>query len=769
MIPNAPFGYEPKFYLDSLPGKDNQWYYQLMSKYINAGKIPEPFEVTISVMTGDATTLQNWKYSDCQVLSYKTFYSDTLILRTFTDTSHPEYRDRTIFQCTGLSFDGTSFVAEKTPEKSLYSVDFIPSIDSRIKNIITTFSGGDFTEPLKIYTIGKFTPKVDQRSETSVQLVKFSTTIISDTESGGGASPTTFGSPDYCEPGQSPPGCRPCPPNNPHCSESGGGDGGDCRDGDCGDGGDCRDGDCGDGEDCRDGDCGEEIPIDPEEPGVPSSSSIALVSKPYLSTMQRNDYVKSTEFTITSLPSKDKMPYYDLVVSKSINPGKAPQPFDVTFDYVSGDGTVLQSWNYADCDLKNFDLKSADSILSFSLSGRKGISDIVDVSTFQCNGFSVNFDQRKSNIPQDTVTVPSLYDMATLNIVSLYGGELQNERTSALVQEVESRSDSNISLGGLPNAQHKDAYDFISRYLNPGKTPELIDVRIDTVTGDGTILYSAVYADCNVDDAALYYNDGMVIIRYVPGLKPEIRGQSILDCAGESFKTSPQKDPLFYPTGNLKKISPMIQRAVGIPSEGVMCAEGHDLMIRPPKNVPLCVKTEHVSKFEQRGWTNPSEREQRNLSDVMQTILPTNDERAASFTITFEGTDITPAQTVETFSKFVPIANENSVMLRPSTPLDSSAKAFYLESLPSKDKSWYYELASRYVNAGAKPELFNVMIEVNDGKGDVLQTWKYRECEIDDFVTYYDDSLFTYKMHQKWQSEFRDKSIFSCAGLTINS
>jgi hypothetical protein len=61
------------------------------------------------------------------------------------------------------------------------------------------------------------------------------------------------------------------------------------------------------------------------------------------------------------------------------------------------------------------------------------------------------------------------------------------------------------------------------------------------------------------------------------------------------------------------------------------------------------------------------------------------------------------------------------------------------------------------------------MIEVNDGKGDILQTWKYRECEIDSFVTYYDDSLFTYKMHQKWQSEFKDKSIFRCAGLTINS
>jgi hypothetical protein len=50
--------------------------------------------------------------------------------------------------------------------------------------------------------------------------------------------------------------------------------------------------------------------------------------------------------------------------------------------------------------------------------------------------------------------------------------------------------------------------------------------------------------------------------------------------------------------------------------------------------------------------------------------------------------------------------------------------------VPSKDKSWYYELPSRYVNPGAKPELFNVMTEINDGKGDVMQTWKYSKCEI---------------------------------------
>ena len=707
MIPDAPFGDEPKFFLESLPGKDNQWYYQLMSRYINAGKVPEPFEVTVAVMTGDATTIQAWKYSHCQVLSYKTYLEDTLVLRKFTDTFYPEYRDRTIFQCTGLSFDGNSFEAEK-PQQKLNHVDFIPSSDSRIKNIIATFSGGDFTEPMTIYTIGKFDPKVDQRSQTQTNFVPLNIMIIPIEES-------------------SPP--------------------------------------------CTDKDClvplHPMVPPEEEEPGVSSKYAVS-VNMPHLSITEKNDYVKSTEFTITSLPSKDKMPYYE-VVNKHVNAGAKPQPFDVTFDYVTRDGTILQSWKYVDCQIVHLDLKFADNLLYFSLSGRKGVADIVDVSTFQCNGFSVNFNQRSSNIPQDIVAVPSLYDMVALNIVSWYGGERTNEKTSSLIQEVETRTDTSIFVGDLLNAQHKDAYDFISRYINPGKTPEPVDVRIDSVTGDGTILYSIVYKKCNVDDASIYYIDGLAIIHYVPGLKPEIRGQGVLDCAGRYFKTSPQQDPLFHPSSNLKKIPPMIQRLAGIPSGSVMCNDEYDLMIRPPKNVPVCVGTEHVPKFEQRGWTKPLETEKKNLSDVFRTTLPTNDERATSFTITFEGTDIAPAQTVKTFSKFVPIADENSAILRPSTPLDSSAKAFYLESLPSKDKSWYYELASRYVNPVAKPELFSVMINVNDGKGDILQTWKYSKCKIDDFVTYYDDALLTYKMHQKWQSEFRDRSIFSCAGLLINS
>ncbi|HSB83550.1 MAG TPA: hypothetical protein VLD64_03590, partial [Nitrosarchaeum sp.] len=504
----------------------------------------------------------------------------------------------------------------------------------------------------------------------------------------------------------------------------------------------------------------------PEEPGIQEPTFTVLVTMPHLSFTEKNDYIKSTEFTIKSLPSKDKMQYYDMI-SKYINE-KDPEPFDVTFDYQSDDGTIIQSWKYAKCEIKDFQIKRDSLLLYFSLSGIAGSADIADSTTFECSGFAVDFDQRKSE-SQNTVTTPSPYDRAMLNLVHWYGGELQTQRTTELLQEFNMLNELNFELGGLPNIYHKDVYQFVSKYIN-GKDPEPIDMKIDTITGDGTVLFSTLYTDCTLKDSSTYLSENMALIKYNPGLKSEIRGQAVADCVGTKFKTLPQSDPKFDYVGNLRKISVVTQKAIGIPSEGVVCKnDGFTLMIRPPNNTPTCVKNDSVQKFEERGWTQPPIGEKKNLVDVLRPIQPTNEQRAMSFVVNFEGTDISPAKTVKTFSKFVPINDVNSIILRPGNSFDSSAKSFYLESLPNKENSWYYELVSRYVNAGVKPELFNVIVDVKSGSGDVLQTWKYSKCAISDYVTYYDENLLNYKLHGKWQSEIRDRSIFSCSGLLINS
>jgi hypothetical protein len=734
LLPNSPFGKEPKFYLESLPSKDNQWYYDLMSRYINAGKIPEPFDVTIDVLTGDGTQIQGWQYTDCQVLEYKTYLEDSLFLRKFTNKFEKEFRDRTIFQCVGFFFDGISKPPQTTLEKPLNYVDFIPSDQSRITKLAATFSGGELNEPFTVYTIGKFTPQIEQRHQTQAQFIKLSVAIVPNETPDSDV--TTYDKPPTCEPGQSPPGCTPCPPNNPHCTDDGSGEGG-----------------------------GEEVPPSPEEPGISTPPFTVLVTLPHLSLTQKNDYIKSTEFTIKSLPSKDKSQYYD-IVSKYINAGKKPEPFDVTLDYLTPDNTVIQSWKYSQCELKDFKIKRDDVLLYFSLSGISGAADIVDISTFSCSGFAVDFGQKKLILQSETSN-PSPYDRAMLNLAHWYGGELKTQRSSALLQEFTTLDNSDVAFGGLPNTHHKDMYQFIGRYVNPGKAPEPIDMRFDTVTGDGTILYSTIYHDCAVKDSSTYLSDNMAIIKYTPGLKSEIRGQAASDCIGVSFKASQQKAPTN--SNVFRKVSVNTQRAIGVPSEDISCNDDYGLMIRPPNNVPICVKSDHMEKFTERGWKQPNLKEKMSLVDVLRPILPTDKERAMSFAVDFEGTDITPPRTVMTFSKFFPIASADSIILKPGNTLDSSAKSFYLESLPNNENSWFYDLASRYVNAGAKPEPFNVTIQVKSGSGEILQTWNYQECTVSDYTSYYDENLLTYKFHGKWKSEIKDKSVFSCAGLSLTA
>ena len=313
LLPNAPFNDLPKFYLSSLPDAENQWYYQLIDRYVNPGKIPEEFDVTVDVLVGDSTRIQSWKYTTCEILEYKQFLEDGLAITKFTDKLETEIRDRTIFECAGLQMDGTSIAPDSVPEKPLYFVDFIPSDENRVQKVVSTFSGGELTEPFTIHTIGKFKPEMEQRHQTT--------------------------------------------------------------------------------------------------------------------------YLKSTEFFIESLPTKDKILYYDLV-ERSINPGKAPEPFDVKFDFVTGNGTITQSWKYMDCKIEDFQINFRDNLLYFTFSGAKGVSDIVDESKLTCMGFQVSSDQHK--FKDDIVTKPpTAQERAMIHLASWYGGELTTGKTTALVQEFE--------------------------------------------------------------------------------------------------------------------------------------------------------------------------------------------------------------------------------------------------------------------------------------------------------------------------------------------
>ena len=762
LLPNYVYGEKPKFYLESLPSTDNQWYYQLMSRYINAGSIPEPFSTTINVVTGDNTTIQEWKYTDCEVLEYKPFLEDLLFKRKFTTEFNSEIRDKTIFECNGYAFDGTSKTIENIPEHALSYADFTPNQNDRVQRFVVTLSDGDFTKPLIMHTVGKFIPTIEQRGETSYRFVEGKATVYSNEDDGSSVSTavstnsmtnisTIFGNGngnDPCDkPNNRPPHCddpdhpgnNPCDNDNPppHCDDPG-------------------------------------EPVDPEPidpipepaPETPDSSYYVAIDEPHLSIIQTNTHQKSLQFTLESLASKDKEEFYEFA-SQYYNPGMtAPQPFDVTVDLVTGEGSVLQSWEYSKCDLESFDTYLQDNLLYFTMSGKKATSEIRDKSSFDCVGFSVDFD--KNDFKYENVnSVLDDSDRAIFYLAHVDGGEFENQKSTALLQKVNTLSENNLMLTGLSNVINEDFYDFVGKYVNTGKDPENFDFRYDVVTGDGTVLFSGQYSDCMVTDFSTFYNDQIFYVKFVPSLEPEIRSQGVIDCIGVDLLVSPLKDPTFDTTGNLKKLSPSTQRLIDIPNEETVCNDGKSVMIRPPKDIAVCIKDEHVSTFEDKGWALSKFSSNHVYSQDLIQPIPTFDERAISFSITFEGSDISPAKISDTFSKFVPV-NGESRFLSPTNNLDTDVKQFYLESLPSKDKEWYYDILSQYINPGKIPESFNISVNVLAGDDSLIQEWDYSECTRSNYELFLDDSIMTYKFHQKWDSEIKDRTFFECVGLSLN-
>ena len=47
------------------------------------------------------------------------------------------------------------------------------------------------------------------------------------------------------------------------------------------------------------------------------------------------------------------------------NPGKTPKFFETTIEVVSGDGTIIQTWEYDKCEVTNYDIYLDDSLLNY--------------------------------------------------------------------------------------------------------------------------------------------------------------------------------------------------------------------------------------------------------------------------------------------------------------------------------------------------------------------------------------------------------------------
>ena len=289
------------------------------------------------------------------------------------------------------------------------------------------------------------------------------------------------------------------------------------------------------------------------------SPSVNLIETPFdVITIPGNPFDARPQFFLESLPSKDKEELYRYF-AKWVNPGQPPEFVNVSVDMITGNGTILQRWNYIDCSLYDYTMHLEDSLLKFSYTGEQS-PEIRDKSEFTCNGRNLDIggdnvlDKFPLKVPKFfeeeqiiSPTIPEPTERARSFEISVFGGELTQVYVSDKLQKFESirrdrgtltplshdkQYDFGFVIESLPEKEKAPFYKFLSRYINPGKTPEPFDVNIDTINGDGTILHRLQYVNCDAVDFWWYLQQANWFYQFSQKEQDEIRERYIFYCEG---------------------------------------------------------------------------------------------------------------------------------------------------------------------------------------------------------------------------------------------
>ncbi len=737
-----------EFNLQSLPSQDkNDLYDMLIAKSMNPGRQPDPFDVTVDIVTGDGTILQKWQYDQCQITNYQTKLNDVLTKTKYSGTIAAEIKETISFDCIGQNLVAdplkrfSPYFKIKSGETAAVTKEspggVIPTDNERAMSYVVHIVGNDFPQ------------------ETFTSFASFKTRGIT-VVTGGGDLGTI------------------------------------------------------------------------EQPG----------------------------FTLQSIPSKDKVNFL-MLLAKYVNPVKEPHPFDVTVDLVKGDNTILQRWNYFSCHIENYETMLSDNLLIIKYA--PAVVEIRDKADFLCVGF--HFDTPRMNafspyaslqklsvetqISNETGgVVPSDNDRPMSYVVNFSGGDIIVPHTFLTISKYKQMSATQFSLESLPSQDKQYITDLlISRYINSGSEPQLFDVRVDLITGDGTVLESWHHNKCQATGYIIHSDSDLMFTRFDKKLNSEIREKTTFDCAGlnldiEGKLPASIYNDLFEKGLKVKPLVPEIivpphkQLSSGTSANEIECKKEMELMYRPSNALPYCIKANSVDILQGLGWEHISKKfskestdESKTDSTILQAVVPADDERAMSFRISVIGKEVPEALHSVKFSNFAPFTTDNIIINTAkilglpipedaaihlsetvtvgnftlavdievpledlplpiptvTIPGDTSTMfgvvphyqfgdkpTFYVESLPAKDKVEFYEWLSRYTTPGKTPDPVDVGIEFLDGSGNPIQTWMYRNCSVISYQIMLDDYILGYKFHQKWHDELKDRTMFSCDGLSLN-
>jgi len=436
-----------------------------------------------------------------------------------------------------------------------------------------------------------------------------------------------------------------------------------------------------------------------------------------------------TYFSLESIPSMDKIEFYNLV-AETINLGKPPELFDVSIDVLAGDNSVIITIIYPKCRITEYTPYSQEFVLFYQYSDAQR-EEIRDRTVLYCSGLKMQVydEENQKTIPTELLPFTPSDDNSVQGYVAHFSGTdfdgLYTVETfsnfSPSVNFIETPYDvitvpgnpldskPQFFLESLPSKDKEQLYRYFAKWVNPGHPPELVNVSIDMITGDGTILQRWNYKDCSFYDYTMHLEDSLLKFPYAEVQSPEIRDKNEFTCNGMNLEIAGDKPLEKFPIKDSKY-------------------------------------------FKEESIISPT--------------IPEPSERAQSFEISVFGGELTLVYTSDKLQKFEPIRRDRG----PLTPLSHDKQydfGFVIESLPQKEKAPFYEFMSRYINPGKTPEPFDVNIDTINGDGTILHRLQYVNCDSVDFWWYLQQANWFYQFSQKEQDEIRERYVFYCEGFGI--
>lgn len=469
-----------------------------------------------------------------------------------------------------------------------------------------------------------------------------------------------------------------------------------------------------------------------------------------------------------------------------------PLTFDAKVDIISGDGTILQSWEYSKCKITDFNSFIIDDLIR--MKHTYGIApEIRDRTHFECTGILFNPEQQKSSITDtfEIITpealIPPVADRAQAFFITASGGDMaqaisrtdfakfiqinEGERNIATTSSTFYGS-KDLVLSGLPTKNLVGSFAEIERWMVDRGTVLPFDVDVGVISGDGTLLQISEYVDCDVENyfTNLYHN--ILFLPYSFESGSEIRHHVLLNCVGFDidFKNKPTAFSPETTTHEVSELTPLLQMKFGALPNNIQCKDGQTSMLRPSQDSGGCIDDSNVSKMLERDWIKAVPHEAQLVETISSLdFVPTFTDRAKSFNVKFFDGNFKDGIEYATFSNFYPFTEQNIIGIEIPNYEFGSKPEFILESLPSKDKQAFYDEVKKWKDETSVLLEFDVIVDVVTDDETILQTWNYLSCKIVGYELMLDENLLFTKYHDQWQPEIVEKSKFSCNGLEFKA